>query len=118
MTQLPPDDKRWQEFLRQNRPTPPPGADDVEERLMNAIEKSQQPERSRQLWALPPVLAAGLLMAWSGYRTLSALPEPSTDTSVEAFLENNWNGVVGETPTSLQSNSLQTEWMLSASMAH
>ncbi len=33
MTQLPPDDKQLQEFLRKHRPTPPPAADDLEEQL-------------------------------------------------------------------------------------
>jgi len=118
MTQLPPDDKRWQEFLRQHRPTPPPAAADLEEQLMNQIATSPQPTLTRQLWSVPSALAAGLLMVWSGYRTLIPSPELSNSASLEAFLENNWNEVVGETPVSLASNSTQTDWTLEASAAH
>ena len=119
MTQLPPneEDRQWQEFLRQNRPTPPPASPDLEDQLMKAIEKSPQPAVSRRMWAVPPAIAAGLLMAWSGYRLLIPLPAPSNAASVEAFLEDNWNGVVGETPANLQSNSTQADWMLSATIA-
>lgn len=118
MTQLPPsDDKPWQEFLRQHRPPPPPPAADVEERLMNAIEKAQLPVLDRRLWAVPPAIAAGLLMAWSGYRALIPLPEPASAASLETFLEDNWNGVMGEVSVSPQSNSPQVEWVVLANTA-
>jgi hypothetical protein len=117
MTQLPPDDRQWQEFLRQNRPTPPPSTADLEERVMKAVEAEQQPALNRRVWAVPPAIAAGLLMAWSGYRTLLPLPSPSNSASLEAFLENNWQGVVGETSVSSQSNSVPADWMLLANTA-
>jgi hypothetical protein len=118
MSELPPDDQRWQEFLRQNRPTPPPGADDLEDQLMSAIEKQDLPLQGRRLWAVPPVIAAGLLMTWSGYRTLTPSFELSnSSTKLEAFLENNWNHVVGETSASSPSNSTPDEWMLLANTA-
>ncbi|MBE9127135.1 MULTISPECIES: hypothetical protein [unclassified Coleofasciculus] len=118
MTQLPPDDKEWQEFLRQHCPTPPPAADDLEDRLLNAIEEQEQPMRSRGLWAIPPAIVAGLLMAWSGYRTLIPLPEPShSSASLEAFLENNWNSVTGETPVSSSPESTPANWVLLANTA-
>ena len=86
MSNLPPDDQKWQEFLRQNRPTPPPSPDELEEQLMSAIEKQDLPLHGRQLWAVPPVIAAGLLMAWSGYRTLTPSFELSnSSTKLEAF---------------------------------
>ncbi|NEQ23364.1 MAG: hypothetical protein F6K28_30265 [Microcoleus sp. SIO2G3] len=116
MTQFPDDEKQWQEFLRQHRSTPPPAKADLEEQLMNAVEKSQSPV-SRRLWTVPPVIAAGLLMAWSGYRTLIPFPELSNSASLEAFLENNWEGVVGETSTYSQSNNTQTDWMVYAKTA-
>ncbi|MCP2729908.1 hypothetical protein [Limnofasciculus baicalensis] len=118
MSKLPPDDQRWQEFLRQNRPTPPSGADDLEDQIISAIEKQDLPLQGRRLWAVPPVIAAGLLMAWSGYRTLTPPFELSnSSTKLEAFLENNWNHVVGETSASSPSNSTPDEWMLLANTA-
>lgn len=111
MTQLPPDDHQWKEFLRQHRPVPPPAAPELEDRLMQAIEKSPI---NRRLWAVPPALAAGLLMAWSGYRTLIPLPPSSNPASLEAFLETNWNSVVGDTLPSSHSNSTPDDWMVLA----
>jgi hypothetical protein len=90
----------------------------LEEQLMNEIATSPQPTLTRQLWTVPSALAAGLLMVWSGYRTWIPSPELSNSASLEAFLENNWNEVVGETPVSSPSNSTQTDWILEASAAH
>lgn len=115
MTLLPPeDDQQWQEFLRKNCPTPPPIGPDLEEKLMKAVQHSPHPVLNRRLWAVPPVIAAGLLMAWSSYRTLIPVPNPSQTASLEAFLENNWSSVVGETPPRTQSNSAEASWMLLA----
>jgi hypothetical protein len=126
MTQLPPHDKRWQEFLRQYRPTPPPAASELEEQLMNAIETT--PQRSAISWrllAVPSALAkhrvslfaAGLVMALSSYRILIPSQEPSNYVSLEAFLESNWNEVTTETPTSSQINTVPADWTLEASAA-
>lgn len=110
MTQLPPDDREWQDFLRQNSPTPPPPAAEFEEQLMKAIDKQTPTKASQKILAASPVIAAGLLMAWNSYRTLVT----SSDVRLEAFLENNWNGVVGETQARSQSNSPEAEWMVLA----
>lgn len=111
MTQLPPDDRQWKEFLRQHRPVPPPAAPELEERLMQAIEKSPI---HRRLWAVPPALAAGLLMAWSGYRTMIPLPAASNSATLEAFLENNWNSVVGDTLPNSHTSITPDDWMVLA----
>lgn len=111
MTQLPPDDHQWKEFLRQNCPVPPPASPELEDRLMQAIEKSPI---HRRLWAVPPALAAGLLMAWSGYRTMIPLPASSNSATLEAFLENNWNSVVGDTLPSSHSSVTPDDWMMLA----
>ncbi|NEO03631.1 MAG: hypothetical protein F6K50_52595 [Moorea sp. SIO3I7] len=107
MTQFQPDDEQWQAFLRQHRPTPPPAAFELEERVINAIAKSQPPSRKPQLWLLPSAIAVGLLMAWSGYRTHNL-------TTLEAFLEKNWHGVVGETSVSNVIHSPPADWMILA----
>ncbi|NET57627.1 MAG: hypothetical protein F6K47_16140 [Symploca sp. SIO2E6] len=117
MTQLPPDDQQWQDFLRQHRPEPPAAKADLEEQLMQAIEQSQPPELNRRFWAVPPVIVAGLLMLWSGYRALVFLPEPSNAASLETFMENNWNGVVGETSVRTYSNTTEEDWVLLANTA-
>jgi len=117
MTQLPPDDQQWQDFLRQHCPKPPAATADLEEQLMRTIEKSTVPQLNRQSWALPPAIVAGLLMMWSGYRALVFFPEPSNSASVEIFLENNWNGVVGETSAKTHGNTTEEDWVLLANTA-
>lgn len=118
MTQLPSHDERWQEFLRQYRPTPPPAASELEEQLMNAIERTpQRPAISWRLLAVPSAIAAGLVMALSSYRILIPSQEPSNYASLEAFLESNWNEVTTETPTSPQINTVPADWTLEASAA-
>ena len=117
MTRLPPDDKAWQEFLRQHRPEPPAAPADLEEQLMKAVEKSQPPELNQQIWAVPPAIVAGLLMLWSGYRALVFFPEPANSANLEIFLENNWNGVVGETSVRTHNNTTEVDWVLLANTA-
>lgn len=115
MTQLPPDDKQWQEFLRQYRPTPPPTAGDLEEQLMHAIDRtSQQPAFSWRQLAVPSAIAAGLLMT---LRLLMPVAEPSNAASLEAFLENNWNEVVGEPPMNIPNNNSQPDLILETTAA-
>ncbi|NER19788.1 MAG: hypothetical protein F6J86_25450 [Symploca sp. SIO1B1] len=112
MTRLPSDDRQWQDFLRQHCPEPPAAKADLEEQLMRAIEKSPPPELNQRFWA--PAIVAGLLMVWSSYRALVFLPEPSNSANLEIFLENSWNGVVGEASTKTYSNTTEEDWVLLA----
>ena len=129
MTQLPPDDQQWQEFLRKHRPTPPPAADGLEEQLMNAIAqqtgdhqanqattaqntKFVKPNRIRRMWTGRSAIAAGLLMAMSGYHILMLSTDTASSASLDAFMENNWNEVVGDRPTTSPTNTTPLDWML------
>lgn len=128
MTQLPPDDKQLQEFLRKHCPTPPPAADDLEEQLMKAIAqqtgdrqanlantsqntKFVKPNRIRRMWTGRSAIAAGLLMAMSGYHILMLSTDTARSANLDAFMENNWNEVVGDRPASLH-NTTPLDWML------
>jgi len=76
MTNLPNDDQRLVDFLRQNRPEIPPSSPDLEEKLFQAIASSPPPQlhhhspnnhsRSRQLWLIPPTIAASVALVWAG----------------------------------------------------
>ena len=119
MTQLPPDDRRWQEALRKYRPVPPPATPSLEEKLMQAVEKSPQPCIERRLWGWPPALIAGLVMILSSYRLLNPVPESSQSASVESFLQDNWNEVVADPYPNIHNNNVvQVDWRLEASAAH
>ena len=128
MTQLPPDDKQLQEFLRKHRPTPPPAADGLEEQLMKAIAqqtgdrqanlatnahntKFVKPNRIRQMWTGRSAIAAGLLIAMSGYHILRISTDTASSASLDAFMESNWNEVVGDRPASSH-NTTPLDWML------
>lgn len=76
MTKLPNDDQRLVDFLRQNRPEIPPSNPELEEKIFQAIASSPPPHlhhnspnhssRHRQLWLVPPAIAASLALAWAG----------------------------------------------------
>lgn len=76
MTKLPNDDQNLVDFLRQNRPEIPPANPELEERIFQAIASSPLPQlqnnspnrffRRRQLWLVPPAIAASLALVWAG----------------------------------------------------
>ena len=127
MSKLSKDDEPLVEFLRQNCPKIPPPAPNLEEQIMAAVERqSSSTEKTRQLlsnrsqrlWLVPPVLgklsagiAAGLLMTWTGYRVLIPATNTVDTPSLEAFVENNWDGIVGEFPRE-QSEGSESDWWL------
>ncbi|OLP17671.1 hypothetical protein BST81_15235 [Leptolyngbya sp. 'hensonii'] len=125
MTQLPENDQRLTAFLRQHRPDVPPGAPDLEDRIMAALEAPphrsgtvallERPpkgprsvQRPRPLtrpawWLVPPAIAASLLVALITYRTTPP-PQPNSEdlTQLEAFLEKNWNGAVYDDTSTME----------------
>lgn len=76
MSKLPNDDQDLVDFLRQNRPEIPPANPELEERIFQAIASSPPPQlhhnspsqifRRRQLWLVPPAIAASLALVWAG----------------------------------------------------
>lgn len=117
MTQLPEDEKEWLAFLRENHPTPPPAANDLEEQLMKAIATSGQQVQNRRMWIVTSAIAAGLLMTWSSHYFLNISHNSPNYASLEIFLEHNWNEVVGEVPANSQSNNSQEDWILEENTA-
>lgn len=119
MTKLPNDDQRLVDFLRQHRADPTPPAPDLEEQLMQAIAsnpasgtakvsyiRQADKHRHRRWWVAPPAIAAGLLIAIAGSR-LHQSPKPQVElASLEAFMENSWDGVVNK-----EAVDQDTEWL-------
>jgi len=110
-------DKNLVNFLKQYRPTFPGEQADLEQHIMAAIEEESstasrekgkisnslflshlakiRAKISKRLWIFSPAIAASLLVAWSGYHTLApAKLSSSEEAHLEAFLVNNWDGVV------------------------
>jgi hypothetical protein len=125
MNNLPPDDEKLVEFLRQYRPVPPPASPDAEERLLAAIDSEPQIWQSRYSfrWAIPALVAAGVLFVWGGIRLFTPLTLPqgqvadrnrdATDTAdIEEFMFSSWNGAIdGATPIAYNETS-ESNWTL------
>lgn len=96
MNKNPEDDEQLVKFLRQHTGTVPSVAPDLEEQIITAISSAPQRSSWKQLrWILPPAMAAGLLLAWTGYRVpMPISPSPTEVASLEAFLESNWDSVL------------------------
>lgn len=64
------------------------------------------------MWTGRSAIAAGLLMAMSGYHILMLSTDTASSASLDAFMENNWNEVVGEQSASSRTNTTPLDWML------
>lgn len=115
-------DQHLVNFLKQNSPTIPDSAPNLEQEVMAAIERESWREQARgnvqnspskipnRLWLIPPALAAGLLVSWSGYHLLTpATSSVAEEEHLEAFLVNNWEVVVGENQGDRQRDR-ELEW--------
>lgn len=117
-------DKKLVNFLKQYRPNVPEAAPDFEQELLAAIDRNDaaarelnsrgEPQFTRSSkrsgivcfpkWAFPSAIAAGLLVFWSGYRVLVPAQFHADEAAhLEAFIVNNWEGVLND---SLEENSL------------
>ena len=110
-------DKKLVKFLKQYRPNVPEAAPDFEQELLAAIDRNDaaarklnylgEPRFTRSSkrseivgfpkWVFPSAIAAGLLVFWSGYRVLvTAQLHADEAAHLEAFLVNNWEGVLND----------------------
>ncbi|MDF0552742.1 hypothetical protein [Kamptonema sp. UHCC 0994] len=112
-------DKKLVSFLKLYRPIIPEEMPDLEQRIMVAIEgenstanrdkdkiqnlpllslfAKHRAKIQNRLWVFPPAIAASLLVAWSGYHTLTPTRLSATEEAhLEAFLVSNWDGAVSD----------------------
>lgn len=153
MKNLPEDDERLVDFLRKHRPDIPPAAPDLEETIFRAVEssasnpnplsKSNPTSWFRQLWLVPPAIAATVVLAlnsdtlrsntlpklahFEATNSLSQIeslklkawnsPNPKHRLNdeellyLEAYLENNWNGVVANSHPEMEVEAIEAEYM-------
>ncbi|NJK69136.1 MAG: hypothetical protein HC941_23785 [Microcoleus sp. SU_5_3] len=124
-------DKKLVNFLKQYRPDIPEAAPDLEQKLLAALEgdevdraqisRAESPlnlpeKRSGILsipkWAFSPAIAASLLVFWSGYRLLVPAPtHPDELAHLEAFLIDNWDGVLSDDREGIAGDRSQTNWL-------
>lgn len=94
---LPQNDDTLVDFLRQHRPSVPSPALDLEAEIMAAVAQEPNfapPVQRRQLWLVPPAIAAGLLISWAGYSSYTHQKSLQNLPQLEAFIENNWDGLL------------------------
>ena len=105
MTQFPNEDKDLVNFLRQHRPEVPPASADLEQQILRNVETlhptlpAPNLRRRSPFWLAQSVVAAGLVAAVVGYRSLIPVQtSPAELAKLETFMENNWHGTIGDTP--------------------
>lgn len=109
-------DENLVSFLKQYRPNLPEAAPDFEHKVLAAIDKNElaaielnnrgEPQFTRsqkksgsvgfRKWMFPSAMAASLLVFWSGYRVLVTAQKADEAAHLEAFLVNNWEGVLND----------------------
>jgi hypothetical protein len=109
-------DEKLVSFLKQYRPNSPEAAPDFEHKVLAAIDRNEAAARKLNYlgepqfigshkksgivgfgkWMLPSAIAAGLLVFWSGYRVLVTAQKADEAAHLEAFLVNNWEGVLND----------------------
>ena len=125
-------DKKLVNFLKQYRPNVPEAAPDFEQELLAAIDRNvaaarelnsrgepqftKSSKRSGLLgfpkWAFPSAIAAGLLVFWSSYPVLVPAQFHADEAAhLEAFLVNNWEGVLNDSPGEISLDRPQTDWL-------
>jgi hypothetical protein len=123
MTVPPNNDDRLVDFLRANRPIPPPMSPNSEAQMMKAIAEASaiaslssvtsKVPPDRRLWLIPSVIAAGFAIAWGSDRLLTSPKlNPIELANLETFLESNWDGVEAENETVAP----ESDWFLSTNL--
>lgn len=124
-------DEKLVSFLKQYRPNVPEAAPDFEQKVLAAIDRNDKATELNHLghlrftdssknskivgfpkWAFPAAIAAGLLVFGSGYRVLvTAQLHADEAANLEAFLVNNWEGVLNDSHGETMSDRPQTDWL-------
>lgn len=107
MNQFSEDDQPLVHFLKQNHPTPPPAHQDLEDKIMAAVEQSPpQTFRTqfspfhrlltrRPFW-ISAAIATSLTLSWMGYRSMTSTQLTlAQEQELEAFIAENWNEAMG-----------------------
>ena len=109
-------DEKLVNFLKQYRPNLPKAAPDFEQKLLAVIDRNEAAAKKLNnrgepqftgsskrsgivgfgKWVFPSAIAAGLLVFGSGYRVLITAQKADEAAHLEAFLVNNWEGVLND----------------------
>ncbi len=104
----------WVAFVRHHRPTPPPPAPELEDRILAAIAQEGIPHPKRR-WGLPALAAAMLVVLGGGGWWLLRSPTPQlAQGNEETFLIEVWyDTAYGDDTLRLALNTAEPDWLLS-----
>ncbi len=109
MNNLPDDDTKLVNFLRQNRPIPPSANLNLEMRILAQIEGKKPVIKKSKPWIISSIIGASLMMIFSGYNLWKYQEMASIDhSSVETFLAQNLDSVIDENMTPEQLHYMET----------
>lgn len=95
MSPFPEDDEDLTQFLQCHRSTPPPAAPDLEDRIIQSLPRRSSVSRPLVLFV------SGIAACFVGIIIAQPVRSPSVDAqALEAFMENNWSGVMEGASTS------------------
>jgi hypothetical protein len=93
-------DRNLVNFLQSNRPISPAEAIDLEEQIIELVDREDvlaRQKSERFFWAIPSAILAGVFIGWGSYRSLIPQTQISvTNDELEIFLVNSWNNGVGK----------------------
>jgi hypothetical protein len=91
-------DRNLVNFLQSHRPSSPSEAIDLEEQIIELVDREDvlaRQKSERFFWAIPSAIIAGVVIGWGSYRSLIPQTQVSvTSDELEIFLVNSWNNGV------------------------
>jgi hypothetical protein len=93
-------DRNLVDFLQSHRPISPTEAIDLEEQIIELVDREDvlaRQKSDRLFWAIPSAILAGVFIGWGSYRSLISQTQVSvTNDELEVFLVNSWNNGIGQ----------------------
>jgi hypothetical protein len=91
-------DRNLVNFLQSNRPISPAEAIDLEEQIIELVDREDvlaRQKSERFVWIIPSAILAGVFIGWGSYRSPIVQTQVSvTNDELEIFLVNSWNNGV------------------------
>ncbi len=109
MSKSPNDHQKVISFIKEYRPSPPPGTATLESQLLTKISQESSPyyyKNSWRVWLIFSALVASLGGIWAGHRWSQPSYELTENPNdLEAFMVETWQGTMGE-------SSLYSDWSI------
>ena len=117
MRKFPSDDDKLVAFIREYRPMPPPSSVNLEQRLIEMVNKTpicESPSYKRR-WLIPGACMVSVLLLWVGWRWSTPQPQiAATTEELETFLVESWQTTFVDSMSPLQyvNNDSDLDWTI------